>query len=95
VFAGNKPATGYVGGRLVPALMATDHQGRAVARTPGKLNEVPWRDRVEIVAGDLTDPSSVRHFNPLRQAERDGADYVRTARDKAGNIARVAPGGEQ
>ncbi len=53
-------ATGYLGGRLVPALLAAGHQVRAVARTPGKLTEVPWRDRVEIVKGDVTDPGSIR-----------------------------------
>ncbi|MGH3673797.1 MAG: NAD(P)H-binding protein, partial [Pseudonocardiaceae bacterium] len=53
-------ATGYIGGRLVPALLAAGHQVRAVARTPGKLTEVPWRDRVEIVDGDVTDRRSVR-----------------------------------
>ncbi|MGH3775014.1 MAG: SDR family oxidoreductase [Pseudonocardiaceae bacterium] len=53
-------ATGYIGGRLVPALLAAGHQVRAVARTPGKLTEVPWRDRVEVVAADVTDPGSIR-----------------------------------
>ncbi|MGH3717744.1 MAG: SDR family oxidoreductase [Pseudonocardiaceae bacterium] len=53
-------ATGYIGGRLVPALLAAGHHVRAVARTPSKLDEVPWRDRVEIVTGDVTDPRSVR-----------------------------------
>ena len=54
-------ATGYIGGRLVPALLAAGHQVRAVARMPDKLTEVPWRDRVEIVKGDVTDLSSIRH----------------------------------
>ena len=53
-------ATGYIGGRLVPALLGASHQVRVVARTPGKLDEVPWRDRVEIVHGDVTDVASVR-----------------------------------
>lgn len=53
-------ATGYLGGRLVPALLTAGHQVRVLARTPGKLAEVPWRDRVEIVEGDVTDSGSVR-----------------------------------
>jgi uncharacterized protein YbjT (DUF2867 family) len=53
-------ATGYLGGRLVPALLAAGHQVRVLARAPGKLAEVPWRDRVEILEGDVTDPGSVR-----------------------------------
>ncbi|NKQ54770.1 SDR family oxidoreductase [Amycolatopsis sp. K13G38] len=52
-------ATGYIGGRLVPELLREGHQVRAVARDPGKLADVPWRDRVEIVRGDVLDPNSV------------------------------------
>jgi uncharacterized protein YbjT (DUF2867 family) len=53
-------ATGYLGGRLVPELIEAGHEVRCVARDPGKLAEVPWRDRVEVVTGDVTDPASVR-----------------------------------
>jgi uncharacterized protein YbjT (DUF2867 family) len=53
-------ATGYIGGRLVPALLSAGHQVRVVARAPGKLAEVPWRDQVEIVPGDVTDAGSTR-----------------------------------
>jgi uncharacterized protein YbjT (DUF2867 family) len=53
-------ATGYLGGRLVPALLGAGHQVRVAARSPVKLAEVPWRDRVEIVEGDVTDSGSVR-----------------------------------
>jgi uncharacterized protein YbjT (DUF2867 family) len=52
-------ATGYIGGRLVPELVRAGHTVRAVARDPAKLAEVPWRDQVEIVTGDVTDPASV------------------------------------
>ncbi|WP_083940189.1 SDR family oxidoreductase [Saccharomonospora saliphila] len=52
-------ATGYLGGRLVPELLAAGHTVRAVARTPAKLADVPWRDRVETVRGDVTDHDSV------------------------------------
>ncbi|WP_040694066.1 SDR family oxidoreductase [Nocardia vinacea] len=53
-------ATGYIGGRLVPELVQAGHRVRAVARTPAKLAEVPWRDRVEVVRGDVTDDDDVR-----------------------------------
>jgi uncharacterized protein YbjT (DUF2867 family) len=53
-------ATGYIGGRLVPALLTAGHQVRVVARNPSKLAEVPWRDRVEIVSGDVTDSQQIR-----------------------------------
>lgn len=62
-------ATGYVGGRLVPRLLARGYAVRAMARTPGKLAGAPWRDRVEVVRGDLGDPASLR-------AAVDGVDVV-------------------
>lgn len=48
-------ATGYIGGRLVPELLAAGHQVRCVARTPSKLADEAWFDDVEVVAGDVTD----------------------------------------
>lgn len=52
-------ATGYIGGRLVPALLAADHEVRCLARTPAKLADRPWRSDVEVVPGDATDPGAV------------------------------------
>src|SRR5829696_5756403 len=52
-------ATGYIGGRLVPELVRAGHTVRAAARNPAKLADVPWRDEVEIVAGDVADAASV------------------------------------
>jgi uncharacterized protein YbjT (DUF2867 family) len=52
-------ATGYIGGRLAPALIERGHQVRAMARTPDKLASVPWREGAEVVKGDLTDPESL------------------------------------
>ncbi|WP_432252617.1 SDR family oxidoreductase [Streptomyces sp. HNM1019] len=53
-------ATGYIGGRLVPELLAAGHQVRCVARSPEKLRDQPWAGRVETVRGDMTDEESVR-----------------------------------
>ncbi len=52
-------ATGYIGGLLVPELLDRGHAVRAMARTPAKLDGARWRDRVEVVQGDLTDPESL------------------------------------
>ncbi|NKX85998.1 SDR family oxidoreductase [Nocardia coubleae] len=52
--------TGYIGGRLVPELLRAGHDVRVAARTPAKLAEVPWLDRVEVVEGDVTDSDQVR-----------------------------------
>ncbi|GAB3107607.1 SDR family oxidoreductase [Streptomyces calidiresistens] len=53
-------ATGYLGGRLVPQLLAAGRPVRCLARTPAKLRDHPWADRVEIVRGDVTDEESLR-----------------------------------
>ncbi len=53
-------ATGYLGTRLVPELLSAGHDVRVMARTPAKLDDVPWRDNVEVVEGDVTDPDQVR-----------------------------------
>jgi uncharacterized protein YbjT (DUF2867 family) len=62
-------ATGYIGGRLVPRLLEAGFDVRAMARNPDKLAGAPWRDDVEVVRGDLTEPES------LTKAF-DGADVV-------------------
>src|ERR1700728_907339 len=53
-------ATGYLGARLVPELLAAGHDVRVMARTPAKLGDVPWRGRVEVVEGDVSDREQVR-----------------------------------
>lgn len=52
-------ATGYIGGRLVPELLDAGHRVRCLARTPSKLDDQEWRDRVEVVQGDVTERSSL------------------------------------
>lgn len=52
-------ASGYIGGRLVPELLAAGHRVRCLARTPSKLDDQRWIDGVEVVAGDVTDPTSL------------------------------------
>lgn len=52
-------ATGYLGSRLVPELLAAGHTVRAAARTPGKLADAPWRDDAELVTADVTEPGQV------------------------------------
>jgi uncharacterized protein YbjT (DUF2867 family) len=53
-------ATGYVGGRLVPHLLAQGHRVRVLARQPDKLRDREWFDAVDVVTGDAGDPASVR-----------------------------------
>ncbi len=52
-------ATGYIGGNLVPVLLERGHQVRTLARRPEKLDDRPWRGRVEVARGDLGDVASL------------------------------------
>lgn len=52
-------ATGYVGGRLAPALLEAGHQVRCLVRTPSRLDLVPWRPNVEVLAADVLDEASL------------------------------------
>jgi uncharacterized protein YbjT (DUF2867 family) len=52
-------ATGYIGGRLVPELLALGWRVRALARHPERLGGRPWSDRIEVAAGDASDPDAV------------------------------------
>ncbi len=46
-------ATGYVGGRLVPRLLADGHEVVCLARNPAKLDDRPWRESVTVYQADL------------------------------------------
>ncbi|MGC5533814.1 SDR family oxidoreductase [Streptomyces sp. SR-10] len=93
-------ATGYIGGRLVPALLDAGYRVRALARTPQKLRDYPWADRVEVVRGDVTDAASlveamrdvdVAYY--LVHALGSGSDFEETDRRAArtfGERARAA-----
>ena len=48
-------ATGYIGSRLVPLLLAEGATVSVLVRSPDKLDDVPWRDRVTILPGGLGD----------------------------------------
>src|SRR5688500_20142477 len=62
-------ATGYIGGRLVPELLAAGHRVRVMTRSPDRLRDHPWAGRVEIVQADAGDPDAVA-------TACDGADVV-------------------
>ncbi len=53
-------ATGYLGTRLIPGLLSAGHTVRVLARDPAKLDDVAWRDRVDVIAGDVADAPTVR-----------------------------------
>jgi uncharacterized protein YbjT (DUF2867 family) len=53
-------ATGYVGGRLVPRLLAAGYRVRALGRSLGKLHSRPWGNHplIELAQGDVMDAAS-------------------------------------
>ena len=53
-------ATGYVGSRLVTALLANRHQVVAATRNPKRLKRLGWFDDLARVTLDASDPGSVR-----------------------------------
>ena len=52
-------ATGYIGGRLVPALLERGHEVVCAARTPAKLDERVWRQQVEVARVDVLDRATL------------------------------------
>jgi len=62
-------ATGYIGGRLVPELLAAGHRVRVMTRSPERVLDHPWADRVEVVRADAADAAQVT-------AACEGADVV-------------------
>ncbi|NUP49650.1 MAG: SDR family oxidoreductase [Catenulispora sp.] len=90
-------ATGYVGGRLVPELLAAGFDVRCLARDPDRLRDHTWADQVEVVRGDVLTPETL----PPALAGVDVAFYLvhslttgegfeRTEEEAAGNFAAAA-----
>ncbi len=52
-------ATGYIGGRLVPRLLAEGYRVRVMVRDPARLQGRDWLDAVEVVRGDAFEPPTL------------------------------------
>jgi uncharacterized protein YbjT (DUF2867 family) len=52
-------ATGYIGGRLVPELLAGGYQVRVLVRHPERVASKPWASEVEVVAGDAREAGAM------------------------------------
>jgi len=93
-------ATGYVGGRLVPALLAAGHRVRCLAREPRKLDERAWRadSDVQVVTGDMSDVDQLAGqlagcsaaYYLVHSMEVTGVEYAARDRLLASNFARAA-----
>jgi uncharacterized protein YbjT (DUF2867 family) len=90
-------ATGYIGGRIIPELVALDHDVRVLVRDPGRIVGRPWADDVEVAVGDVEDPSTlpaaldgidVAYY--LIHLMDSGRDFVERDRQAALNFAAAA-----
>lgn len=52
-------ATGYIASKLIPRLLESGYRVRCLARNPQRLRARTWFPKVEVVAGDVTAPSSL------------------------------------
>ncbi|MFC1418968.1 SDR family oxidoreductase [Streptacidiphilus cavernicola] len=93
-------STGYIGGRLVPVLLAAGEEVRCLVRDRRRLRDQPWQARVEVVEADVTRPETlpealagvdVAYY--LVHALGTGKDFERTdarAAEEFGRAARTA-----
>ncbi|MGI8722085.1 MAG: DUF2867 domain-containing protein, partial [Geodermatophilaceae bacterium] len=90
-------ASGYVGGRLVPALLEAGWSVRAMARKASRLRDYPWAGNVTVVEGDVLEPDGlgpaldgvdVAYY--LVHAIGSGADFEATDRRAAENFAAAS-----
>ncbi|HSR10754.1 MAG TPA: NAD(P)H-binding protein, partial [Thermodesulfobacteriota bacterium] len=52
-------ASGYIGGRLVPELLARGYRVRVMVRAPSRSHKERWPG-VEVVTADAMDPARLR-----------------------------------
>jgi len=93
-------ATGYIGARLVPRLLAAGWRVRAIGRNPAKLAGRPWSShpQVEIVAGDVLEPEALEAalrgcqaaYYLVHSMNPRAADFAATDRQAAENMASAA-----
>ena len=90
-------ATGYVGGRVVPHLLDAGHDVTVFVRTPSKLLDVPWRERVRIAQGSLDDAAATSDALLdidvalyLVHSMSAGGAFERAEQDNAAMFARAA-----
>ncbi len=90
-------ATGYIGGRLAPLLVAGGHRVRCLTRSPEKLADVEWAEHAEVVTGDVLDVDDVSRAAAgvdliyyLVHSIGSDDDFADADRRAARNVARAA-----
>jgi|GEM_PF-18728 len=92
-------ATGYIGGRLVPQLLELGYAVRVLVRDPKQVVGRAWAEEVEVVTGDLLDPSSlpqalegVHCAYYLVHSMQAGSDFAARDREAAQNFCEAGRG---
>ncbi len=88
-------ATGFVGSRLVPALLEQNLEVRCLTRTPAKLNVAKWREHVHVVGGDVGGDltAAMQDIDAayyLIHSIGAGPHWAQTEQRDAANFARAA-----
>lgn len=92
-------ASGYIGGRLIPELLAAGHHVRAASRHPDGLARFDWYDDVDTVCADLSDPSSltqavggvdVVYYLVHSMGDSAGTSFEDAESDAATNLSEAA-----
>ncbi len=90
-------ASGYIGGRLVPELLAAGYSVRCMARDPGKLSDRPWSADIEVAVADALEGTAVRRALEgvdvayyLIHSLGTGASFEKRDREAAGIFADAA-----
>ncbi|WP_082097321.1 SDR family oxidoreductase [Demequina silvatica] len=90
-------ATGYIGGRLVPRLLAGGYRVRVLTRSGARLAALPWAGDVEVVEGDAADADAMGRAMDgvdvvyyLIHSMHAGRDYGRLDRAIALTVAKAA-----
>jgi len=84
-------ATGFLGGRVAEQMLAAGHEVRALVRNPASYRGRP--ERIEVVAGDVTDADAVRRAAETRDAIFHAAALVKNWVKDRRQFDRVNIGG--
>jgi uncharacterized protein YbjT (DUF2867 family) len=95
-------ATGYVGGRLVPKLLAAGYKVKAMGRSQAKLSARSWANHplVELAEGDVLDLESLHQaakgcwaaFYLVHSMVAQGKKYAAADRASAENMVKACAG---